>query len=317
LTVTVAVACLLVSATLVAITVTVMFALTLGAVNRPLLETVPALADQVTPWLFALLTVAANCCAPPEEILALLGETETLTGEVLTGGVTNTLAVACLLESARLVAVTATEVLDVTVGAVNTPSLEIVPAPADQLTPVLFVFVTVAVNCCVAFDAIVALPGLTEMLTAGGLGGVTNTLAVACLLESARLVAVTATEVLDVTVGAVNTPLLEIAPALADQLTPVLFVFVTVAVNCCVAFDAIVALPGLTEMLTAGGLGGVTNTFAVACLLESARLVAVTATEVLDVTAGAVNTPLLEIAPALADQLTPVLFVCVTLAVNC
>jgi len=75
------------------------------------------------------------------------------------------LAVACLLESARLVAVTATEVLDVTAGAVNTPSLEIVPAPADQLTPVLFVFVTVAANCCVAFDAIVALPGLTEILT--------------------------------------------------------------------------------------------------------------------------------------------------------
>jgi hypothetical protein len=40
-------------------------------------------------------------------------------------------------------------------------------------------------------------------------------------------------EVLLVTWGAVNTPLLEIVPVLADQVTPVFEVPLKLAVNCC------------------------------------------------------------------------------------
>jgi hypothetical protein len=46
------------------------------------------------------------------------------------------------------------------------------------------------------------------------------------------LLTVTVAVVDEVTVGAVNTPLLEIVPVLADQVTPVLEVLVTVAMNC-------------------------------------------------------------------------------------
>jgi hypothetical protein len=55
-----------------------------------------------------------------------------------------------------------TEVLLVTFGAVNTPVLEIVPALADQVTPVFAVPVTLAVNRCCACDATVVLTGEIE-----------------------------------------------------------------------------------------------------------------------------------------------------------
>jgi hypothetical protein len=60
-TVTVAEAVLLVSAWLVAVTVTVVLADTVGAVNSPELETDPAVAVQVTEVLVKPVTVAANC----------------------------------------------------------------------------------------------------------------------------------------------------------------------------------------------------------------------------------------------------------------
>ncbi len=59
---------------------------------------------------------------------------------------------------------------------------------ADQVTAVLAVPVTVAVNCCVAPPTTVALAG--EMLTAIT-GAVTVTVAEADLVESATLVAFT------------------------------------------------------------------------------------------------------------------------------
>jgi len=52
------------------------------------------------------------------------------------------------------------------------------------------------------------------------------------LLESARLVAVTVTGVFTVTLGAVNSPLYEIVPALADHITKGIAVLATDAVNC-------------------------------------------------------------------------------------
>jgi hypothetical protein len=55
-TVTVALAYLVVSATRVALTVTVVFAVTVGAVNSPVVLTVPAVADHVTAVLLVFVT---------------------------------------------------------------------------------------------------------------------------------------------------------------------------------------------------------------------------------------------------------------------
>jgi hypothetical protein len=52
---------LVVSATLVAVTVTLVLLLTLGAVNIPPAETAPDEADQVTAVLLVPWTVAENC----------------------------------------------------------------------------------------------------------------------------------------------------------------------------------------------------------------------------------------------------------------
>jgi hypothetical protein len=79
-TVTVALAYLVGSATLVA--VTVVFAVTVGALNNPLLLTAPAVADHVTAVLLVFVTWAENCWLPPEITVAVVGETETLTGPV-------------------------------------------------------------------------------------------------------------------------------------------------------------------------------------------------------------------------------------------
>ena len=81
-------------------------------------------------------------------------------------GVTKIVAVACLVLSARLTAVTVTVVLVVTLGAVNMPFAEIFPEVADHVLPALLVFVTVAVNCLLAPDKTVALPGVTAIVTA-------------------------------------------------------------------------------------------------------------------------------------------------------
>ena len=49
------------------------------------------------------------------------------------------------------------------------------------------------------------------------------------------------------TLGAVKAPLLEIVPALADQVTAVFAVPLMLAVNCCCACDARVVLTGEIE----------------------------------------------------------------------
>src|SRR5689334_4034140 len=62
-------------------------------------------------------------------------------------------------------------------------------------------------------------------------------------------VAVTVTRVAEVTFGAVNSPPLEIAPALAVQTTAVLLVDVRVATNCCRAPEETVTVEGETLIL--------------------------------------------------------------------
>jgi hypothetical protein len=67
-----------------------------------------------------------------------------------------------------------------------------------------------------------------------------------CLLGSATLVAVTVAVVGTVTLGAVNIPLLVIVPPLAVQVTAVFEAWTTIAENCWVPADAMLALLGET-----------------------------------------------------------------------
>ena len=80
LTVNVEEARLLVSAWLVALTVTVTDEETSGAVNNPDELIDPVVADHVTPGFGVLLTTATNCCVAPDMTVAFKGEVETLTG---------------------------------------------------------------------------------------------------------------------------------------------------------------------------------------------------------------------------------------------
>jgi hypothetical protein len=121
--------------------------------------------------------------------VAEVGEMVMLTAA---GAVTVTAAEADLVESACDTAVTVTVAgLGTDAGAVYKPELEIVPTVAlppttpftCQVTAVLLVFCTLAVNCCVAPAVTVAEVGEMVMLTAAG--AVTVTGAEADLVESA------------------------------------------------------------------------------------------------------------------------------------
>jgi hypothetical protein len=65
---------------------------------------------------------------------------------------------------------------------------------------------------------------IASVLGAGVEAGLTETLALAFFVESAALVAVIVTLMLDETLGAVNIPAEDTAPALADQFTDVFVV---------------------------------------------------------------------------------------------
>ena len=80
LTETLALAFFVVSATLVTVTVTLVLLVTVGAVNNPLLEIVPAVADHVTAVLPVPCTVAENGWVFPDAKLALVGEMDTVIG---------------------------------------------------------------------------------------------------------------------------------------------------------------------------------------------------------------------------------------------
>ena len=146
------------------------------------------------------------------------------------GGVTVTDAVAHLLVSATLVAVTTTFEVTLMAGATSKPFV-MLPSEVVQVTPVLLVLLTVALNCKVPEEATVAVVG--EIVTdTGAPGAVTDTDTLADLVESATLVAVTVTFVLAVTAGAVNKPALVMLPEDAVHVTAVLVALLTVAVNC-------------------------------------------------------------------------------------
>jgi len=117
------------------------------------------------------------------------------------------------------------------------------PPLADQVTAVLLEPLTVDVNCCVPLVTTEAEVG--EMLTATT-GALTVTVAEADLVLSAALVAVTVK--VPALLGAVYSPLEEMLPPVADQVTAVLLEPLTVAVNCCVPFVRIEAETG--EMAT-------------------------------------------------------------------
>ena len=155
---------------------------------------------------------------------------------------------------------------------------------SDQVTAVLDELATVAVNACVCDGVRVTVPGVNATLT----GGASDTLALAVLVESATLVAVTVTVcALEMEAGAVKTPAAEMLPTagLSDQVTAVFEVFATVAVNACVCDGVRMTLPGVNATLT----GGASDTLALADLVEFATLVAVTVMVcALEMEAGAV-----------------------------
>jgi hypothetical protein len=218
-----------------------------------------------------------------------------------TAGFTTTVACACLVVSAALVAVTVILAEADTVGALNNPLLETEPAVADQFTAVLVVPCTVATNCFVLPDVRVELVGEIEMLTTGA--AETATVAVACTAVFAALVAVIVTVVLLVTLGAVNKPLLEMLPAVADQVTAVLLVPCTRAENCCVAPEATLTLVGDTEMLTVEGAGETAPLIVIcACNFAVEPCASATLTQN-ELVAAIVGVPV--IAPVLVLRVTP------------
>src|SRR5258708_6927814 len=127
------------SAVLVAVSTTVVLVVTVGAVYKPLLETVPFEAVQFTAVLEVFVTAARNCAVAPEFTLLSPGERV-----MPTGATTETFALTDFVESAALVAVRMAVVFVVTAGAVYKPLLETVPLDVDQLTVVFDVFVTAA-----------------------------------------------------------------------------------------------------------------------------------------------------------------------------
>jgi len=149
---------------LFAVTVAAVVVDTAGAVHRPLLEMLPAVADHTTAVLLVPLTAAANCWLAPEGTVALVGFTLTVI-LVLVAGLMVTMAEAVDVGNAALVAFIVAEIVEVVVPAVNRPVLEIVPPVADHTTEVLVVPLTEAVNCCVPPELKVAVPGDTWTLT--------------------------------------------------------------------------------------------------------------------------------------------------------
>jgi hypothetical protein len=92
--------------------------------------------------------------------------------------------------SAWLVAVTVTDVVEVTDGAVNRPLLEMLPAEDAHVTAVLVEPLTEAVNCCVLPEASVSLAGLRETDTLVAAVALTVTEYCAVLLALSRTVTV-------------------------------------------------------------------------------------------------------------------------------
>jgi hypothetical protein len=196
-----------------------------------------------------------------------------------------------------------------------------------QVTAVLAVFVTVALNCCVVLITTVAVVGATATAT----GSAMVTVAEADLVLSATLVAVTVTLAgAGTAAGAVYSPAALTVPIVALppvmpftlHVTAVLAALLTVALNCCVALVSTVAAVGANVTDT----GFTTVTVAEADAAGSATLVAIIVTVAgTGTVAGAVYRPPTVTVPTVAlppatpftVHVTAVLAVPVTVAVNC
>lgn len=130
-TVTIAAADFELSATLVAVTVTL--PAEAGAVSTPPAVIVPPDADHVIALLLTVPdTLALNCCVAPVRMLAVVGE---MVIEFTVGDATVTVAVAVLDGSAKLVTVIVA--VPGVLLAVKTPAEEMVPELADHAMDLL------------------------------------------------------------------------------------------------------------------------------------------------------------------------------------
>lgn len=182
----------------------------------------------------------------------------------------------------------------------------------DQVTAVLALPLTAAVNCCTCPCRSVTDVGLTFTTN-----GASVTVAEAEVSPSAALVAVMVTVcgLLSVA-GAVYRPFTNVpVGGVTDQFTAVFVLPVTVAVNCWVCPWDKLTEPGVT--LICGG--GLSVTTAEPEVVPSAVLVAVMVIFCwLAILAGAVYNPLTSVpVTGVIDQITDVLELPVTVAVNC
>ena len=170
--------------------------------------------------------------------------------------------------SAALVAVTENFAGDGTLlGALYSPLPLIVPkVEFPPLTPFTFhvtevfvVLITVAVNCFVVFTRTLALAGDILMLTGGGFVIVTDALPTAGGVAALLLACTVTIAGIGAAAGAVYNPLTEsMKPTVAfpptapftSQVTVVIGLPVTVAVNCFFVFAGTLALDGLTLTVT-------------------------------------------------------------------
>lgn len=123
------------------------------------------------------------------------GESVTTTGEIVrpAAGFRKMTVLACTLGFAALRHVNVTSSLEASAGAVYSPLVVIVPRKGEmlQVTAVLLLPVTVAVNCWLCDAASIGARGATLTLTCGG--GLRFMVALADLVGSAKLVAVMVT----------------------------------------------------------------------------------------------------------------------------
>jgi len=128
------------------------------------------------------------------------------------------------------------------------------PQVLDHTTVVLALPITVAVNCSVEFTLMEPDAGLIVINTVGGGASPTVTFAEAKSVVSAKLVAVTVQE--DALAGAVYSPVEMMDPQVADHITAVFVLPVTVAVNCSVVSTLMESDSGLMVIPALGGGGG-------------------------------------------------------------
>jgi len=189
-----------------------------------------------------------------------------------------------------------------------------------HVTAVFAVPVTETVKASVVPTFTFAVEGVNVTLT----GGSMVTAAEADLVGSATLVAVTVTvEGVGTAAGAVYTPVAGVtvpsmespfSTPLTVQVTAVFAVPVTVGVKVCVAPTNTLAVVGEMDTTTAGRIVVVVEPEKPAGLTVVAVIVTVAG---LGTAAGAVNSPVLLMVPALAVQVTLVFAVPVTVVVNC